>query len=292
MAAAGDGSLPFLAVAGDGSLPFLAAAGDGSLPFGAAAVDGSLPFRTALGVGTLSMTLPGALDPLPLRVGVDTIGPMAWVAEVLAWVLPTLARREGGEGREEVNGGEEKLLRDIGVGRGRRFGSGGRGSGCGRCLLCLGAGAWAGCCCEVDGCWVSECLSLCTLGGDTDTVGEDTGDVCMVVRVVSASEVCVLIGVLVMAEVDEDVVHASVSVDATGMEVEGEEGDTVEAVAVEGLPDNRGMLHNLALRRHMPFLQEEEAGDGHVAAVEPVDSEDEEAEDEDNRTAVIQQYFQ
>ncbi|KAJ1213113.1 hypothetical protein NDU88_000752 [Pleurodeles waltl] len=54
------------------------------------------------------------------------------------------------------------------------------------------------------------------------------------------------------------------------------------------------MLHNLALRRHMPFLQEEEAGDGRVAAGEPVDSEDEEAEDEDeyNRTAVIRQYFQ
>ncbi|KAJ1092239.1 hypothetical protein NDU88_005351, partial [Pleurodeles waltl] len=35
----------------------------------------------------------------------------------------------------------------------------------GVCLLILGAGAWAGCCCEVDGCWVSECLCLCTLGG-------------------------------------------------------------------------------------------------------------------------------
>ncbi|KAJ1099331.1 hypothetical protein NDU88_004433 [Pleurodeles waltl] len=55
------------------------------------------------------------------------------------------------------------------------------------------------------------------------------------------------------------------------------------------------MLHNLALRRHVPFLQEEEeVGDGRVAAVDPVDSEDEEAEDEDedNRTAVIRQYFQ
>ncbi|KAJ1126941.1 hypothetical protein NDU88_005347 [Pleurodeles waltl] len=52
-------------------------------------------------------------------------------------------------------------------------------------------------------------------------------------------------------------------------------------------------LHNLALRRHVPFLQEEEAGDGRVAAVDPVDSEDEAAEDEgeDNRTAVIRQYF-
>ncbi|KAJ1199679.1 hypothetical protein NDU88_003512 [Pleurodeles waltl] len=33
--------------------------------------------------------------------------------------------------------------------------------------------------------------------------------------------------------------------------------------------------------------KEEEAGDGRVAAVDPVDSEYEEAEDEDNRTAVI-----
>ncbi|KAJ1186847.1 hypothetical protein NDU88_003627 [Pleurodeles waltl] len=53
------------------------------------------------------------------------------------------------------------------------------------------------------------------------------------------------------------------------------------------------MLHNLALRCQVPFLQEE-AGDAHVAAVDPVDSEDEEADDEDddNRTAVIRQYFQ
>ncbi|KAJ1116383.1 hypothetical protein NDU88_004598 [Pleurodeles waltl] len=44
----------------------------------------------------------------------------------------------------------------------------------------------------------------------------------------------------------------------------------------------------------VPFLQEEEAGDGRVAAVDPVDSEDEdtEDEDEDNRSAIIHQYFQ
>ncbi|KAJ1178284.1 hypothetical protein NDU88_003531 [Pleurodeles waltl] len=52
------------------------------------------------------------------------------------------------------------------------------------------------------------------------------------------------------------------------------------------------MMHNLAMRRHVPSLQEEEAGDGRVAAVDPVDSEDEEAEDEDSRSAVIRQYFQ
>ncbi|KAJ1207648.1 hypothetical protein NDU88_003038 [Pleurodeles waltl] len=40
--------------------------------------------------------------------------------------------------------------------------------------------------------------------------------------------------------------------------------------------------------------QEDEPGDGRVAAVEPVDSDEEEAEDEDvdNRSTLIQQYFQ
>ncbi|KAJ1170752.1 hypothetical protein NDU88_002624 [Pleurodeles waltl] len=54
------------------------------------------------------------------------------------------------------------------------------------------------------------------------------------------------------------------------------------------------MLHNLALRRQVPFLQEDGPDCGVVAAVEPVDSEDEEAEEEnmDNRDSVIQQYFQ
>ncbi|KAJ1116546.1 hypothetical protein NDU88_004756 [Pleurodeles waltl] len=53
------------------------------------------------------------------------------------------------------------------------------------------------------------------------------------------------------------------------------------------------MLHNLALRRQVPFLQEGGPDGGVVAAVEPVDSEDEEAEEDmDNRDSVIQQYFQ
>ncbi|KAJ1093747.1 hypothetical protein NDU88_006839 [Pleurodeles waltl] len=54
------------------------------------------------------------------------------------------------------------------------------------------------------------------------------------------------------------------------------------------------MLHNLALRRQVPFLQEDGPDGGVVAAVEPVDNEDEEAEEEDmnNRDSVIQQYFQ
>ncbi|KAJ1199390.1 hypothetical protein NDU88_003226 [Pleurodeles waltl] len=101
-------------------------------------------------------------------------------------------------------------------------------------LLSLGEGAWAGCCCEVDGCWVGGYLRLCTLGGGvTDTLGEDAGQVCMVVGMVTAHEGCVVMDVLVMAVVDEDVVHAGVSVDATGKEVnEEEEGDTVEAVDV------------------------------------------------------------
>ncbi|KAJ1120390.1 hypothetical protein NDU88_008560 [Pleurodeles waltl] len=54
------------------------------------------------------------------------------------------------------------------------------------------------------------------------------------------------------------------------------------------------MLHNMALRRQVPFLLEDQPGDGLVAAVEPVDSEEEEAEEEDvdNRTNIILQYFQ
>ncbi|KAJ1144256.1 hypothetical protein NDU88_010557 [Pleurodeles waltl] len=54
------------------------------------------------------------------------------------------------------------------------------------------------------------------------------------------------------------------------------------------------MLHNLALRRQVPFLQEDGPDGGVVAAVEPVDSDEEEAEEEDmqNRDSVIHQYFQ
>ncbi|KAJ1176710.1 hypothetical protein NDU88_001978 [Pleurodeles waltl] len=54
------------------------------------------------------------------------------------------------------------------------------------------------------------------------------------------------------------------------------------------------MLHNLALQRQVPFLQEGGPDGGVLAAVEPVDSEGEEAEEEDinNRNTVIYQYFQ
>ncbi|KAJ1106781.1 hypothetical protein NDU88_004179 [Pleurodeles waltl] len=53
------------------------------------------------------------------------------------------------------------------------------------------------------------------------------------------------------------------------------------------------MLNNLALRRQVPFLQEDGQAGGLVAAVELVDSEEEEAKEEDidNRNNVIQQYF-
>ncbi|KAJ1192267.1 hypothetical protein NDU88_001579 [Pleurodeles waltl] len=54
------------------------------------------------------------------------------------------------------------------------------------------------------------------------------------------------------------------------------------------------MLHNLALRCQVPFLQEDEPGDGLVVAMDHVDGEEEEADEEDvdNRTNIIQQYFQ
>ncbi|KAJ1168923.1 hypothetical protein NDU88_000835 [Pleurodeles waltl] len=49
------------------------------------------------------------------------------------------------------------------------------------------------------------------------------------------------------------------------------------------------MLHNLALRRQVPFLQEDGPDGGVVAAVEPVDSDEDEAEEEDmqNRDPAI-----
>ncbi|KAJ1096948.1 hypothetical protein NDU88_002078 [Pleurodeles waltl] len=87
-----------------------------------------------------------------------------------------------------------------------------------------------------DGCPLGcSCWQWCCWrrGGGTGTVGEDAGDVCMDVGVVTAREGRVVIGVMVMELVDEDVVHVGVSGDATGREVdEEEEGDTVEAVDV------------------------------------------------------------
>ncbi|KAJ1131594.1 hypothetical protein NDU88_009929 [Pleurodeles waltl] len=49
-----------------------------------------------------------------------------------------------------------------------------------------------------------------------------------------------------------------------------------------------------ALLKHVPFLQEDDPDDGVVSAAEPVDSDEDEAEEHenDNRESVIQQYFQ
>ncbi|KAJ1205765.1 hypothetical protein NDU88_001192 [Pleurodeles waltl] len=54
------------------------------------------------------------------------------------------------------------------------------------------------------------------------------------------------------------------------------------------------MFHNLALRHQVPFLQEDGPDVGLVAAVVPVDSEEDEVEEEDvsNRNNIIMQYFQ
>ncbi|KAJ1116469.1 hypothetical protein NDU88_004680 [Pleurodeles waltl] len=122
----------------------------------------------------------------------------------------------------------------------------------------------------------ADSLLFLPAGGGTDTVGEDTGDVCMDVVEVSASEVCVVFGVVMMMVVDDDVVHAGESLYYSPKKV----CQIVLACC---------MFHNLALRRHVQFLKEEETGDARVAAVDPVDSKDEEAEDEDedNRTYVI-----
>ncbi|KAJ1118040.1 hypothetical protein NDU88_006235 [Pleurodeles waltl] len=118
---------------------------------------GGGPFLAlAGGAGTLAGLTGASLEPLSPAVAAETTVAVDWVAEVLGWVLATLAR-----------------------------------------------------------------------GGVTDTVGEDTEDVCMDVGVV-------VLGVMVMKVVDEYGVHAGVTGDATGREVEEEEeeeeGDTVEAV--------------------------------------------------------------
>ncbi|KAJ1088222.1 hypothetical protein NDU88_001381 [Pleurodeles waltl] len=53
------------------------------------------------------------------------------------------------------------------------------------------------------------------------------------------------------------------------------------------------VLHNLTLRCHVPYLQEERSDNASGAAVDTEDSEEkEEEEDGDNRTHIILQYFQ
>ncbi|KAJ1081983.1 hypothetical protein NDU88_002155 [Pleurodeles waltl] len=85
-------------------------------------------------------------------------------------------------------------------------------------LLDLGARAWTVHVCEVDGCWVSEWECWRLLGGGPDRVGEDMW---MDVVEVSASELCVLHDVVVVAV---DAVHADVSADVTAREEE-EDGE-------------------------------------------------------------------
>ncbi|KAJ1163078.1 hypothetical protein NDU88_003541 [Pleurodeles waltl] len=183
--------------------------------------------------GTLAGLTGAPFEPLDVA---GTTADADLVAEVLALVLDTLACGEGRGGIGNRSMFARKRFLDT-LGREDGEGLGVEEEGVvvgGVCLLTLGKGAWAGCCCVVDGCCVGGCLRLCTLGGGvTDTLVEDTGDVCMVVGVVTAREGCVVMGVLVMEVMDDDVVHVGVSGGATGREVdEEEEGDTVEAVDV------------------------------------------------------------
>ncbi|KAJ1105973.1 hypothetical protein NDU88_003376 [Pleurodeles waltl] len=80
-----------------GLLSFLPA-GASPLPFPLAAGGASLPFPLAAGAGTLSVLMAGSLEPLTPAVAVDITVAVDWVAVVLAWVLTTLAQREGWEG--------------------------------------------------------------------------------------------------------------------------------------------------------------------------------------------------
>ncbi|KAJ1193354.1 hypothetical protein NDU88_002652 [Pleurodeles waltl] len=62
----------------------------------------------------------------------------------------------------------------------------------------------------------------------------------------------------------------------------------------EGWPNRRSVTVEVEPYGKVPFLQEDGPDDGVVPAVEPVDSDEEEAEEEDldNRDSVIQPYFQ
>ncbi|KAJ1112547.1 hypothetical protein NDU88_000809 [Pleurodeles waltl] len=81
--------------------------------------------------------------------------------------------------------------------------------------------------------------------------------------------------------------------------LEAPSAGTFEEIAESsGVPTAGGPVNNggATFDHHLqvPFLQEDGPDDGVVAAVEPVDSDEEEAEEEDidNRESVIQQYFQ
>ncbi|KAJ1128146.1 hypothetical protein NDU88_006525 [Pleurodeles waltl] len=178
--------------AGEGFWHFLPA-GAGSLPFWVASRD-SLPFLPA-GAGSLLFRVAGA-GPLPFLPAGAGFFPFrlagAGSFPFIKCGLDSFPPRVGVDGIGPVDS-----VADV------------RGWVCD--TLAIRAG-WGG-------------LHLCTLGADTDTVGEDTGDMCMAVVEVSASEVCVLLSLVMMLVVDDDVVHAGESVDMAGREVvAGEEG--------------------------------------------------------------------
>ncbi|KAJ1151078.1 hypothetical protein NDU88_003865 [Pleurodeles waltl] len=128
--------------------------------------------------GTLAALMVGALHD-PAVAGTTVPGDV--VTEVLGWDLESLAL---GEGQGGGVGKRSMLTRKSFLGTLGRVDGGGLGVEVevvvvgGVRLLNLGEGAWAGGCCEVDGCWVGVCLRMCTLGGGlTDTLVKDTGDV-------------------------------------------------------------------------------------------------------------------
>ncbi|KAJ1127363.1 hypothetical protein NDU88_005765 [Pleurodeles waltl] len=224
--------------------------------------------------GTLAALMGGALHD-PAVAGTTVAGDL--VAEVLGWDLESQAL---GEGRWGGVGKRSMLARKSFLDTLVREDGGGLGVEAevvvvgGVRLLNLGEDAWAGGCCEVDGCWVGVCLSLCTLRGRlTDTLVEDTGDVCMVVgwRVIERT-----IGLLKARFRCLRLIGGSLYYTPK----------KVCQIIVTCC-----MLHNLALRRQVPFLQEDGPDGGLVAAVEPVDSEEEEGKEEDidNRNNIIRQ---
>ncbi|KAJ1188923.1 hypothetical protein NDU88_005679 [Pleurodeles waltl] len=125
--------------------------------------------------GTLAALMGGAHDETGLAM-TTVLGDL--MAEVLSWDLDSLALGEEGVGKRSMSA-RKSFLDTLG-----REDGGGLGVEeevvvvGGVRLLNLGEGAWAGGCCEVDGCWVGVYLRLGTLGGGlTDTPGEGTGDV-------------------------------------------------------------------------------------------------------------------
>ncbi|KAJ1127996.1 hypothetical protein NDU88_006389 [Pleurodeles waltl] len=95
---AGEGPLPLPLAAGGASLllaaggaPLPLAAGGCSLALPLAAGSCSLALPLAAGAGTLPVLMGVSLEPFTPEVTAETTVAVDWVAEVLAWVLPTLA---------------------------------------------------------------------------------------------------------------------------------------------------------------------------------------------------------